>query len=93
MIHNIRRKDGTVYPLDVEIGSGVLDKNGKEIFEGDIVKVDGERKTYKVMFSYGSGLVLMDYKNMGLELQCFLDRTYRGKGFTFRIEVIEHDDD
>lgn len=37
MIHNLRRKDGTIYPVDVEIGSGIQDKNGREIFEGDNV--------------------------------------------------------
>ena len=55
MIHNLRRKDGTVYPLDVELGTTFADKNGREIFEGDTVKLflDGCPITDKVEFKHG----------------------------------------
>ena len=51
MIHNLRRKDGSIYPLDVEIGSGIRDKNGNEIFEGDKVKIGSG--IYYVEFRFG----------------------------------------
>lgn len=38
MKHNIRI-NGQVQELDCELGSGILDKNGREIFEGDRVKL------------------------------------------------------
>ena len=38
MKHNIRI-NGEVKEIDCEIGSGILDKNGREIFEGDRVKL------------------------------------------------------
>lgn len=36
MKHNVRI-NGQVQELDFELGSDILDKNGKEIFEGDTV--------------------------------------------------------
>lgn len=38
MIHNVRI-NGEVKEIDCELGSGVLDKNGIEIFEGDTVVI------------------------------------------------------
>lgn len=38
MKHNIRI-NGQEQELDCELGSGILDKNGREIFEGDKVKI------------------------------------------------------
>lgn len=46
MKHNILRINGEVKTVDCELGSGILDKNGREIFEGDQVKADGETSYY-----------------------------------------------
>lgn len=37
MKHNIKLPDGTIQTLDFRLGSGILDCNGEEIFEGDKV--------------------------------------------------------
>ena len=34
------RINGAIKEIDCELGSGILDKNGREIFEGDKVKVN-----------------------------------------------------
>ena len=67
MIHNLRRKDGTVYPLDVLLGSGILDKHGKEIFEGDRVKF--EDKIGYVIFHHGN-FILDNARELNCLLSC-----------------------
>ena len=61
MKHNIRQRVINQYGLPVtkvesvngELGSGIFDKNGVEIFEGDIVKLRDD-KTYPVIFAQGN---------------------------------------
>ena len=38
MIHNLKLPDGTIQSVDCKLGSGVRDINGREIFEGDMLK-------------------------------------------------------
>ena len=55
MKHSIRI-NGKIQTLDCELGTGILDTNGREIFEGDIVKVvydDGDTDAGKVEFVHG----------------------------------------
>ena len=51
MTHTIRTARGTV-SLDGNLGSGLYDKNGVEIFEGDIVLTN--LGTAKIAFRQGS---------------------------------------
>jgi len=53
MKHNIRI-NGQVKEIDCELGSGVLDKNGIEIFEGDIVRYAPLNETFTVVFEAGA---------------------------------------
>lgn len=62
MKHRIRI-NGQVQEFDCELGSHVYDCNGREIFEGDIVKVR-QRGNFIVRFrhgdfDFGSGLGLL----------------------------------
>lgn len=77
MKHNIKLPDGTIKAVDCKIGSGVFDRNGKEIFESDRVKLAGEG-VFSVAFVDGA-LVIGDYYLDGIRPNY--------------IEVVGHDDD
>ena len=73
MKHKIRI-NGEVKELDCEFGSGILDKNGKEIFEGDKVTyidwVDGDEwQSEGVMEIYDLEFIIRD--RSGVELYPF----------------------
>lgn len=54
MKHRIRI-NGEIKEIDCELSSGFRDRNGREIFEGDIVQYHrlGETKSYPVKFEDG----------------------------------------
>lgn len=93
MKHTIRQH-GQLVQIDCELGSGVLDKNGREIFEGDIVRFDN--KKHRVYPGVGNGLTLVNYKNMGVTLEHLtIDMNVRNRGGRedFRaldVEVVGH---
>lgn len=39
MLHNIKLSDSSIQSIDCRYGSGWHDKHGKEVFEGDIVRL------------------------------------------------------
>ncbi len=62
MKHNIRI-NGEIKEIDCELGSGVYDKNGNEIFEGD--RVTNGRHTLHVKFTCGSLLIFNERDGEG----------------------------
>ena len=42
MIHNLKFPDGTIKNVDCQLGTGITDYYGDEIFEGDRVRIAGD---------------------------------------------------
>ena len=58
MKHNIRI-NGEVKEIDCELGSGILDKNGREIFEGDKVKIQLDKNDVR------EGIIVYNFYDEG----------------------------
>ena len=80
MIHNLKMPDGTIKAVDCKIGSGVFDKNGREIFEGDVVSGAGFTELIPVIFKNAE--LLLDDKGFGV-----------GAFDDGELEIVGHDDD
>lgn len=65
MKHNIRI-NGQVQELDCEIGTGICDKTGREIFEGDIVT--NGRDKLPVKFANGALLIFSERNGEGYDI-------------------------
>ena len=83
IVDPIRGKVVKISTINAELGSGITDKNGKEIFEGDIVKVTNERgdRTGGVIFNNGQ------FGVDGQQIYSLLNGLYG------ELEVIGHVDD
>lgn len=90
MKHNIRI-NGQIKEIDCNLGSGRIDKNGREVFEGDKVNFRGQDKqTYKGVVEFLNGTFFIRYERYGAP-NFFVNL---GDSFYAQdIEVIRHVDD
>lgn len=81
MKHTIRQ-NGQITQIDCEIGSGLFDKNGIEIIEGDIVS--NGRENLPVKFINGALMIFSERNGEGYDIN-----SYFARGF----EVVGHAED
>jgi len=62
MKHNIRI-NGSVKEIDCELGSGIFDMHGREVFEGDILS--NGKQTFPVIFIQGAITIRFENYNYG----------------------------
>lgn len=82
MKHNLKLPDGTIKAVECKLGSGIFDKHGKEIFEGD--RVTNGRHKFPVKFINGALYIFDESKGEGYDIN---------PHFTQGFEVVGHVDD
>lgn len=66
---DLRVNDDTFSDYVVMQSTGLHDKNGVDIFDGDIVKVLGEYGDDLSVVKFESGAFVLDYKNLDTEFE------------------------
>lgn len=87
MIHNIKLPDGTIKAVQGKLGSGIVDKNGKEIFEGDIIRYGFTDREDTAVVTFQNGAFCFAFH--------FGDKTYPevSPKFASSFEVVGHVND
>lgn len=71
---NVTDEDGfdcyCVEPETVGQYTGLADKNGKKIFEGDVIKCEGENERGMIVFEHCSACFVVQFETFTLKYNC-----------------------